>query len=294
MNPAGHTTTRHSTPRVKRHKPIQAGLRVPGAVPVVLPARLGAQRFPGKLLTPFGGTHALELCVSTALAAELGPVSVISGDAALLDEARRLGVGAIEVAEGANGSERIAAAISRGALFPSDDGFVLNLQADAVGVLPHQLRAAVDALREDERAALATVAVRAPRSAHQGRTTVVESGGRALWFSRCALPHDRDGRESPILLHLGLYAYRADALLRIWGRPPGPAEQAEHLEQLRALEQHQSIALRVADDGPEAAFAIDRPEDLPFAEALLANHRNNDKPDAARTLSPPEARSRLP
>ena len=226
--------------------------------PICLPARWGSVRLPGKLARVWRGTPVLTHVTRIALDSGLGPVHVLSDDPRL----DLLGAEAtVHRVEGPwrNGSERIAAAVRAGLIGAADR--ILNLQADAVGASPAALAAALDALDADPSATLATVAVRAPRESVVGRTTVVAAGGRALYFSRHALPAAHTG-PATVLAHLGIYAYRTDRLLEIAACPPGPLEDAEGLEQLRWLEQGDRIALAVLDGPAALAAAVDSAADL--------------------------------
>ena len=274
------------------------------AIPVCIPARWAALRFPGKLLQPFGAGTVLSHAVEKARAAALGPVCVLAADEQIEAEALRVGV-AVHRVTGAirNGSERIAAALRLGLLGEPQPEIVLNLQADAVGITRGALAACVQALLDDTEASLATCAVRGDIAEHHGRTTLsmrvrsARSGsagsesdaphcrktgqtGRAIAFSRRALPPSPVTKGSDeivtsadslaqstdsLLLHLGIYAYRVPALLAVTSCPPGPLELHESLEQLRWIEQGHAVAVRVLDGPADGAHAIDRPGDLASA-----------------------------
>ncbi len=107
---------------------------------------------------------------------------------------------------------------------------------------------------------------------------VVNTAGRALYFSRRTIPYVRDAASAavagqlaafPCLKHIGIYGYRREALLRLVGFPVSPLERAEKLEQLRALENGLSIAVvRVDYD----SVGVDVPADVPRVEKILRNH----------------------
>ncbi len=231
-------------------------------IPVCIPARWAAQRFPGKLLSPFGDGTVLSHSIATATTAGIGPVVVLAADERIEEEARRVGA-TVHRVEGPwrNGSERIAAALRAGLLGEPLPQLVVNVQGDAVGLPPGALAACVQTLIDDPNVGLATCAVRGSLSDHQGRTTVTVAEGRALAFSRKPLPAAL-GRAGSLLLHLGIYAYRVDALLEIADLEPRRLEQQESLEQLRWLEHEQAIAVTVLDGPAARAHAIDRPADL--------------------------------
>jgi len=209
-----------------------------------------------------GDTSVLGHTVSTAQRAGLGPVWVLAADAAIEDEATRVGAQVLRV-EGPwrNGSERIAAALRRGLLGEPIPELVVNLQGDAVGVTPGALSLAVEALRQDPQATLGTCAVRAAAAEHCGHTTLTVQEGRALAFSRSPLPTGL-ADSSELLLHLGLYAYRTADLLRVAALAPTAMEQLESLEQLRWLESGRKVAVQIAPGPAQRAHAINVPSDL--------------------------------
>jgi 3-deoxy-manno-octulosonate cytidylyltransferase (CMP-KDO synthetase) len=231
-------------------------------VPVCIPARWAATRFPGKLLSTLAdGRTVLETTVGIALAADCGPVFVLAADERIERAAAGLGVFVRRSIDPAGcGSERIAEALRRGWLGDPMPTVVLNLQGDAVGASPELLRAALAALEGCPEAGLGTVAVPAGPTSHPGRTTVLRRGCRAVDFAREPL-HNPEG----ILLHVGIYAYRSASLLELATLPPGPRESAVSLEQLRWLEQGRAIGLKVVRAPAAEAHAIDSPKDIQAA-----------------------------
>lgn len=246
------------------HKQVPAGLFVPGTVPICVPARLGSTRAPGKLLAPYGHGTVLSAVLRCARASGLGPVTLLAEDEALLPVAKAEGVGGILVQGARNGTERIAKAVALGLVEPCPRGFVVNLQGDAVGAPSAALELAVSVLAADTGASVGTVGVWAERAAVAGRTTAAVAGGRARWFSRHPLPFDRDDVGAPVWVHVGVYAYRREALLAVAQAEPTPAERLEQLEQLRFLESGHHIAAGTLPGGAEHAFAVDTPADLRF------------------------------
>lgn len=240
---------------------------IPNPVPVCIPARWSARRFPGKLLAPWGDTTVLEAVIATAEASGVGPVVVLAGDRQIKAglEGKGTRVELVD-AECANGSERIAAALRSGHLGTPTPEFVVNLQGDAVGATPALLRAALDALVARPEAGLATIATWSVDSDNRGRTTVQAHEGLALDFSRRALaPHPvspPEGQHPGRLLHVGIYAYRTEELLSLAAQPAGPRESEESLEQLRWIENQHLVALHIEDGPASLAHAIDEPSDL--------------------------------
>ncbi len=232
------------------------------AVPVCIPARWAASRFPGKLLEVLrDGRTVLETTIGVALAADCGPVFVLAADERVEKAAE--GLGAIvrrSIDPAGCGSERIAEALRRGWLGEPMPPVVLNLQGDAVGASPRLLRAALSALKECPEATLGTVAVPAGPDGTEGRTTVLRRGREAVDFARHPL-----GSPDGLLLHVGIYAYRSSSLLEVAEVKPGPRELAASLEQLRWLETGRTVGLCVADAHPSQAHAIDTRIDLEAA-----------------------------
>ena len=230
---------------------------------VCVPARWGASRLPGKLLLPWDDGTVLSTVIRSARAVGVDPVHVLCDDDRLAAEATKAGATAVRIDEDTDdGTGRVALAVARGLVPPS--AVTVNLQADAIGAPGEAIIAACEALRADRRAAVATVAVWGRRSEHRGRTTLIASATtprRALWFSRHPLPMDRDDRDSPLLFHLGIYAYRSSELPRLAGLPASPAQRAERLEQLRWLEHGVRIALAILDGPASWADAVDTQAD---------------------------------
>jgi len=204
----------------------------------------------------------LSRSIGIATTAGIGPVVVLAADERIEDAARQAGAAVHRVEEPCrNGSERIAAALRAGLLGEPLPQLAVNVQGDAVGLPPAALAACVQTLINDPTAGLATCAVRGCLTDHQGRTTVTVSDGRALAFSRRPLPAEPDRTDS-LLLHLGVYAYRVETLLKVADYEPRRLEREESLEQLRWLEYEHSVAVAILDEPPARAHAIDRPSDL--------------------------------
>lgn len=260
---------------------------------IVIPARYGSTRFPGKPLIEIAGRTMLDRVsnvAARAAAAVPGTEFVIAtDDQRIADHAAALGHRAVMTAtEIASGTDRALAVIEALGVEPE---IVLNLQGDApftsvetvtilleaaagathAGVTTPVRRlswAALDALREHKKA-----------EAFSGTTCVRAPDGRALWFSKNILPALRkeaklreSGGMSPVLQHLGLYAYRVEALRRFAAAPPSFYEELEGLEQLRFLELGIPILAVDVPAPPVSNSGIDTPADVALAERLLAQH----------------------
>lgn len=228
----------------------------------VIPARHASTRLPGKpLLAETGRTLIQHVVDAARRATRLDRIIVATDDPRIFDAVRGFGgEAAMTRADHPSGTDRVAEVA---AAIPSA-GIIVNLQGDEPEVSGAALDALVALLEADPEAPMATLATPfRDESAFRDPACVkvVRAGnGRALYFSRAPIPHQRDGAwaAGAALLHLGLYAYRRDFLLRLASLPPSPLEQLEKLEQLRVLEAGAPIAVGVVD---EPSVGIDTPED---------------------------------
>lgn len=257
---------------------------------IVIPARFGSKRLPGKPLVPIAGRTLLERVAHVAREASrmAGGIDILvaTDDPRIEAHARDLGCEAVMTASGiSSGSGRAhAAALSRA----ERPEIVVNLQGDAPFMPPEVVARLIEAARSSAAAAATPVTrmgwaeldrlrdhkIRAPFS---GTTCIRAADGRALWFSKNIIPAIRDEAErrkqspvSPVFQHLGLYAYRFDALERFEQAPPSHYEQIEGLEQLRLLEMGLDILTVEVAQPRFAVSGIDTPEDVALAETLIA------------------------
>ncbi len=242
------------------------------AVCLVIPARYASVRIPGKPLSEIGG---LPLVAHVARALRGAPgvdrLVVATDDERIAAAARAVGVSArLTSATPRNGTERTAEIAGTVAL---DADVFVNVQGDQLGVTHEHVATLLRVLRESD-APLATLACLergddpATREAFASRDVVkavTGADGRALYFSRAPIPHGRD----VWLRHLGLYAYRRDALLELAAAEPTPLERAEGLEQLRALELGFSIRVGLTALRTQA---VDCPADLERARERFRRH----------------------
>lgn len=260
---------------------------------IVIPARYASTRYPAKPLALLRGASGtartlLERSVRAArAAAEATPgvtgVFVATDDDRIAVEAARIGAEVIMTdPECANGTERVAQAVERAGLAQP---IVVNLQGDAPLTPPHFVTALITAMREDTARQVATPVLRCDaealanflndrRNGRVGATTVVrDATGHALYFSKEVIPFTgslQPGDPIPVFHHVGLYAYRPEALRLYAGLPPGALERLEGLEQLRFLEHGHRIAA-VEVSAPGAAFwELNNPSDVPLIEGYLA------------------------
>jgi 3-deoxy-manno-octulosonate cytidylyltransferase (CMP-KDO synthetase) len=235
----------------------------------VIPARFAASRFPGKALAPVAGRPMIQRVWEGARRAKTLRALIVATDDERIARACR-GFGADVVLtrpDHATGTDRlgeVAAAL--------DDDIVVNVQGDEPLIEGFVIDAAVEALREDPDVPMATLVHPADPAGldDPNRVKVVlDRRGRALYFSRSRIPYARRGApEPPTWQHVGLYAYRRSFLLDFVRLEPTPAERAEGLEQLRALEHGFPIRCAVVEGW--RSVPVDVPEDVACVEAALA------------------------
>ena len=247
------------------------------ANPVVLiPARLASSRLPGKPLADICGEPMIVHVWRRAIEAGIGPVIVAADDSRVVAAVEAAGGRAILTrADHQSGSDRIFEAL--GAVDPAGAyDIVVNVQGDLPTVEQATVRASLIPLA-DPAVDIATLATPITRAEEKDDPNVVKAIGtevapgrlKALYFTRARAPWG----EGELLHHIGLYAYRRDALRLFVSTPPSPLERRERLEQLRALEAGMRIDVMVVDAAP---LGVDTPEDLERAREMLARRERLD------------------
>jgi 3-deoxy-manno-octulosonate cytidylyltransferase (CMP-KDO synthetase) len=241
---------------------------------VLIPARLASTRLPDKPLADIAGEPMILRVWRQAVLAGVGPVVVAAAESAIADVIRGAGGVAILTDPSVpSGSDRIFQALERFDAARAHD-VVVNLQGDLPAIDPQYIRDVTDALSKSG-CDIATLAAEIDMPADFDNPSVVkpvvawdETGrhGRALYFTRARAP---DG-EGPLYHHIGIYAYKREALSRFVGLRPSPLERREKLEQLRALEAGMTIAVARVDTVP---LSVDTPADLERARAVLGATR---------------------
>ena len=236
---------------------------------VVIPARMGSARLPGKPLAHIGGVPMIVRVWQRAMMAGVGPAVVAAGEKEIVDAVKAAGGEAVLTdPELPSGSDRIHAAlqaIDRAGRYDA----VINLQGDLPELDPGAVKV-VASLLNDSRADIATLAAPIDNETDFDNPNVVKpvvawqgGRGRALYFTRTRAPSG----EGPLYHHIGIYAFTRDALTRFVALPPSPLERREKLEQLRALEAGFSIWVARVDRVP---LSVDTPADLERARKLIA------------------------
>jgi 3-deoxy-manno-octulosonate cytidylyltransferase (CMP-KDO synthetase) len=249
------------------------------AIVGIIPARYGSTRLPGKPLSDIHGKTLIERVHARACAARsLDRVLVATDDERIASAVRSFGGEAVLTSpEHPSGTDRLAEAVET-----LDAEIVVNVQGDEALLDPAGIDAAVEALLDEPDLPISTLSLPLGSADEMLDPAVVkvvtDAEGNALYFSRAPIPHARAASPRAAAAeviarglarqHVGLYAYRRTALISFAALPRSPLEEAEGLEQLRAL--HHGMRIRVVTMTGQSSPAVDTPEDLERVRALLA------------------------
>ncbi len=243
----------------------------------IVPARLASTRLPNKPLYPLLGKPLIEWVWHRVENMKVLDHTVVATDSEEVAEICRSFGAPVEMTstQHSSGTDRVAEVAARPAF--SEFGVIANIQGDEPLLQEVHLEAAISLVRDD-RWEIGTCATpiqdfearRDPAAIKVARA----AGGRALYFSRAAIPYQSEGKPSlqdlerePFLRHIGIYAYSREALARWVAMTPSPLERLENLEQLRPLEAGMRIGVAVV--GP-ADHGVDTPADAARMEDALA------------------------
>jgi 3-deoxy-manno-octulosonate cytidylyltransferase (CMP-KDO synthetase) len=237
----------------------------------IIPARFASTRFPGKPLALIAGKPLIQRVVEQCQKAKsLSEVFVATDDTRIWEVAQNFCRVEMTRPEHPSGSDRIAEVVER----ISCDAIV-NIQGDEPLIDPGVIDSVANALTNCEMSTAATI-IKNLKDLDNPNVVkvVVNAAGRALYFSRRTIPYLREAasgsREQlaafPFLKHLGIYGYRRETLLRLVKFPVSPLENAEKLEQLRALENGIQIAVVKVE---HESVGVDTPEDVEWVERFL-------------------------
>ncbi len=256
---------------------------------ILIPARYQSSRYPGKPLVPLigAGGQSKPLIQRSVEAARrvcgVSGVFVTTDDERIADACTRFGVGVIMTSPRCrNGTERCAEALQ--SLHGPD--LIVNFQGDALLTPARFVEALISRLEADSDIQIATPAMRLRSSEVRalqadeaagrvgGTSVVTDSRQNALYFSKRLIPHlpegALEGEMSPVRMHVGVYAYRPEALARYLATPPGELETLEGLEQLRFLVAGVPVAVVDVETPPFALRELNNPADVAPIEQALA------------------------
>lgn len=238
---------------------------------VIVPARMASSRLPGKPLADIHGRAMIVHVMNRAAEANCGPVVCAAAEPEIVDAVTAAGYQAVLTdPDHPSGSDRIFEALN----LCDPDGkhdVIVNLQGDLPTLAPELVKT-VAGLLENQDVDIGTLVSEITDDEERTNPNVVKcvaplddahAAARALYFTRATAPHG----DGPLWHHIGIYAYRRDALSRFVAMPPAMLEQREKLEQLRALEAGMRIDAARVDTVP---LGVDTPADLDRARTLLA------------------------
>lgn len=243
---------------------------------VVIPARYQSTRLPGKPLADIGGKPMVQWVYEQAQQSGAERVIVATDDHRVEQAVQSFGgTVCMTSAEHQSGTERLAEVVALMGI--EDDHIIVNVQGDEPLIPPSIIRQVADNLSSSQ-APMATLAVEID---HQDEVfnsnavkVVVDQEGYALYFSRAAIPWDRDNFAlpdkpivQPLMRHIGIYAYRAGFINTYIHWQPSVLEKIESLEQLRVLWYGEKIHVAVALEAPPAG--VDTPEDLAAVRRII-------------------------
>ena len=238
----------------------------------VIPARYQASRFPGKLMQKLGKTTVISHTYQNVLATGLFSEVLVATDSdAIQNEIEKLG-GLVfrSLKEHACGSDRIAEAVLQ-----NNADIVVNIQGDEPFLNEPSLKALLNIFRDDVEKQIDLASLMTPLAAKEeienpnNVKVIVDQQNCALYFSRSPIPYYRStDLPQNYYKHLGVYAFRREALIHFSTSEMTPLEQAEKIECIRYLEQGKKIKMVVTN---QTAIGIDTPDDLKKAEQFLNN-----------------------
>lgn len=263
---------------------------------IIIPARYGSTRFPGKPLAKIGGQSMLSRVVDLARSSCAGlpgcKVYVTTDDDRIAAHAEEIGAECIMTSPDCqSGSDRALAAANQ---LKDKPDFIVNLQGDAPFTPPQALRAMLQAFADNPALEVITpvhalswidldnLRDSKKKTPFSGTCAVLDQNNNAIWFSKNIIPAIRkeekmrlESDTSPIFQHMGLYGFKRTALEKFCSLPQGHYEQLEGLEQLRLIENGIPIrCIAIEVEAGKMQSGIDTPEDLERAETMLQRGKN--------------------
>ena len=234
-----------------------------GSFTVVIPARLASTRLPKKALADLSGKPMVVRVAQRATQSNASAV-IVATDASEIESACKIsGIQVVMTrSDHPSGTDRIAEVVTR--LQLKDDDLVVNVQGDEPLIPIELINQVAKTLEAKPDCAISTAAVAISDESEINNPNAVKvvlnQMGEALYFSRSAIPFDRTHSSPVYYRHIGIYAYRVHFLKKYSQLTPSLLEQAESLEQLRALWHGFRIAVHITSESPPAG--VDTPEDL--------------------------------
>ncbi len=243
---------------------------------VIIPSRYASTRLPGKPLVDITGKPLVEHVVDRANESNASRVIVATDDQRIADALEEV---ACEVCmtrvDHLSGSDRLVEVLTR--LDIDEDEIIVNVQGDEPLIPAILINQVADYLSNSPHAVMSTAAHKITSDADFKNPNIVkvviDQTGRALYFSRSAIPFTRDNSltqtSTQAWHHIGVYAYRAEFLKRYSKLKPSALEQSESLEQLRVMDNGETIMVQTIDY--DAGIGVDTPEDLELVRRRLSS-----------------------
>jgi 3-deoxy-manno-octulosonate cytidylyltransferase (CMP-KDO synthetase) len=241
-----------------------------GKTAIIIPARYGSSRLEGKPLIKVEGKPIIQWVYEKAQMAKLANLIIVATDDERIFDAVKSFGGNVEMTstEHKCGSDRIKEVVMR----HPEISYIVNLQGDEPLIKPESIDEVAKHVINDETADISTLIRKiSPQEAENPNLVkcVVDNFGFALYFSRSKIPFERNSGKADFYGHLGIYGYKREALIKMTELPQSTYEQAESLEQLRALQNGMKIKTSVVDFVP---VGIDTIEDLEKFKKIMAKN----------------------
>jgi len=241
---------------------------------VVIPARLASTRLPNKPLADIAGKPMVVRVAERALMSGASRVVIAVDDQSIFDACKAHGLDVMLTSKDhSTGTDRLSEVVRK--LNLQDDEIVINVQGDEPLIPPDLITDVAKTLSQHPQASIATAALAIHDPAEINNPNVVKvvmsQSHQALYFSRSAIPFSRnpEQHQAQHYRHIGMYAYRASFLKKFSQLPPAPIEEAEALEQLRALWHGHAIQVLLTDEAPPPG--VDTTQDLERVRQVFAN-----------------------
>lgn len=235
---------------------------------IIIPARYGSSRLEGKPLIEVCGKPIIQWVYEKAQQSKLADIIIVATDDKRIYDAVKAFGGNVEMTSSEHkcGSDRIKEVVMR----HPEISYIVNLQGDEPLIKPESIDEVAKNVKEDKFADISTLIRKITSEEAENPNLVkcvIDNFGFALYFSRSKIPFERNKDKANFYGHLGIYGYKREALIKMTELPQSSYEQAESLEQLRALENGMRIKTSIVDFVP---VGIDTAEDLAKFKNIVA------------------------
>ena len=235
---------------------------------VIIPARYGSSRLEGKPLIEVLGKPIIQWVYEKAQQTKLADIIIVATDDERIYDAVKSFGGNVEMTSSEHkcGSDRIKEVVMR----HPEISYIVNLQGDEPLIKPESIDEVIKNVKDDKDTDISTLIRKITSKEAENPNLVkcvIDNSGFAMYFSRSKIPFERNADKADFYGHLGIYGYKREALIKMTELPQSSYEQAESLEQLRALQNGMKIKTSIVDFVP---VGIDTAEDLEKFKAIVA------------------------